>query len=178
MRRTALLVAAVLGATLFTFVPANGRTAWAAPTAVVAVVIEGTGFGHGRGMSQWGAYGWAVDQNKSWQWILDHYYGGTTLGNVATAQCAHPGPAARSRQCLHRRSHRRFGHGVSRRAQQNLDVRGGDLTQPVPTVRVELDGMSRLVEPRGPEWPGRQGIEQQRRRAADPGVPQRVPYRG
>jgi hypothetical protein len=52
----------------------------------VAVVVEGTGFGHGRGMSQWGAYGWAVDQDKSWQWILDHYYGGTTLGDVDTSQ--------------------------------------------------------------------------------------------
>ena len=53
---------------------------------IVAIVIEGTGFGHGRGMSQWGAYGWAVDEGKTWQWILDHYYGGTTLSDVATAQ--------------------------------------------------------------------------------------------
>ena len=86
MRRVALVVAAVLGATLLPVVPGGSRTASAAPSDVVAVVIEGTGLGHGRGMSQWGAYGWAVDQNKSWQWILDHYYGGTTLGEVATSQ--------------------------------------------------------------------------------------------
>lgn len=58
----------------------------AAPNDIIAVVVDGTGYGHGRGMSQWGAYGWAVDEGKSWQWILDHYYGGTTLSDVATAQ--------------------------------------------------------------------------------------------
>ncbi len=82
MRRAALVVAAVLGATLLTFAPGSTPTASAAPSDVIAVVVDGTGFGHGRGMSQWGAYGWAVDQDKSWQWILDHYYGGTTLGDV------------------------------------------------------------------------------------------------
>ena len=86
MRRTALVVAAVLGATLLTFGPVAPRPAAAAPSDVVAVVVEGTGLGHGRGMSQWGAYGWAVDQNKSWQWILDHYYGGTALSDVNTSQ--------------------------------------------------------------------------------------------
>ena len=86
MRRVALVVAAVLGVTLLPVAPGGARTASAAPSDVIAVVVEGTGFGHGRGMSQWGAYGWAVDENKSWQWILDHYYGGTVLGDVATAQ--------------------------------------------------------------------------------------------
>lgn len=52
---------------------------------VVALRIDGVGNGHGRGMSQWGAYGWAVNEAKSWQWILDHYYGGTTLGAVSTS---------------------------------------------------------------------------------------------
>ncbi len=85
-RAAAFVVAAVLGAMLLPFAPGGTSKASAASTDVVAVVVEGTGFGHGRGMSQWGAYGWAVDQNKSWQWILDHYYGGTTLGDVATSQ--------------------------------------------------------------------------------------------
>ena len=35
-------------------------------------------------MSQWGAYGWAVDQGKDWSWILDHYYGGTAMGDADT----------------------------------------------------------------------------------------------
>jgi peptidoglycan hydrolase-like protein with peptidoglycan-binding domain len=87
MRRLALAVAAVLGATLLTFAPGAMHTAEAAaPTDVVAVVVEGTGFGHGRGMSQWGAYGWAVDQGWNWVQILDHYYGGTTNGSIGNPQ--------------------------------------------------------------------------------------------
>ncbi|MEM8618722.1 MAG: SpoIID/LytB domain-containing protein [Actinomycetota bacterium] len=54
----------------------------AAPNDIIAIEIEGFGFGHGRGMSQWGAYGWAVDEGWTWQQILDHYYGGTSLGSV------------------------------------------------------------------------------------------------
>ncbi|MAT07136.1 MAG: hypothetical protein CL424_19045, partial [Acidimicrobiaceae bacterium] len=45
---------------------------------VIAFLARGVGFGHGRGMSQWGAYGRAQD-GQSWQQILDHYYGGTTM---------------------------------------------------------------------------------------------------
>ena len=51
----------------------------------MAVVIDGVGNGHGRGMSQWGAYGWAVDQGWNWVQILDHYYGGTSNGSVSTS---------------------------------------------------------------------------------------------
>ena len=39
----------------------------AAPNDIIAVVIDGTGYGHGRGMSQWGAYGYAVDHGWDWQ---------------------------------------------------------------------------------------------------------------
>ncbi|MEM9515698.1 MAG: SpoIID/LytB domain-containing protein [Actinomycetota bacterium] len=73
----ALLVTAVLVAVAM---PA-GRAA-AAPNDIIAVRIDGIGFGHGRGMSQWGAYGWAVDEGWTWQQILDHYYGGTSLSSV------------------------------------------------------------------------------------------------
>jgi SpoIID/LytB domain protein len=44
-------------------------------------VIYGRGFGHGRGLSQYGSYGWATAYGWSWQQILDFYYGGAT-GNV------------------------------------------------------------------------------------------------
>jgi peptidoglycan hydrolase-like protein with peptidoglycan-binding domain len=37
-------------------------------------------------MSQWGAYGWAVDQGWNWVQILDHYYGGTSNGTLSSAQ--------------------------------------------------------------------------------------------
>ncbi len=84
MRRALIVIVAVLGLTLLP-VPGATSTAAAAPNDLAAVVIDGVGNGHGRGMSQWGAYGWAVDQNKSWQWILDHYYGGTSNGTVSTS---------------------------------------------------------------------------------------------
>ncbi|MDQ6696963.1 MAG: hypothetical protein M3Z46_05845, partial [Actinomycetota bacterium] len=48
-----------------------------------SVTFRGHGDGHGRGMGQWGAYGYAVDHGWSWTQIVSHYYGGThasTLG--------------------------------------------------------------------------------------------------
>ena len=84
--RRALLSIAALGPTLVVSAAPEQTTAAVDPTdEVVALVIEGVGFGHGRGMSQWGAYGWAVNYGRTWQWILDHYYGGTTLGSVTTS---------------------------------------------------------------------------------------------
>ena len=65
-------------------VPTGAPAALAAPSADqgVVVVLEGQGNGHGRGLSQWGSYGWATTYGKDWTWILDHYYGGTELGEV------------------------------------------------------------------------------------------------
>ncbi|AOW93800.1 stage II sporulation protein [Rhodococcus sp. WMMA185] len=48
--------------------------------------ISGHGNGHGRGMGQWGAYGYAKDHGWGAERILAHYYGGTTLGTLADAQ--------------------------------------------------------------------------------------------
>jgi stage II sporulation protein D len=47
----------------------------------VAFEITGRGFGHGLGLSQWGAYNMAM-QGQSYQQILQHYYQGTTLSKV------------------------------------------------------------------------------------------------
>ena len=49
------------------------------------VVLEGRGWGHGRGMGQWGAQGYAKDQGWSSPQILDHFYGGTRAGTLAEA---------------------------------------------------------------------------------------------
>jgi stage II sporulation protein D len=46
-------------------------------------VIKGAGFGHGHGMSQYGAYG-AARKGLSWQQILAFYYPGTTLETMST----------------------------------------------------------------------------------------------
>ena len=52
------------------------------PTPAGALVLEGRGSGHGYGLSQWGAYGYAVDFGWTATQILDHYYGGTVSGSV------------------------------------------------------------------------------------------------
>ena len=46
-----------------------------------ALIVTGHGWGHGVGMSQWGAYGYAL---HGWKYrrILAHYYPGTTMGRV------------------------------------------------------------------------------------------------
>jgi len=47
-----------------------------------AWVVKGSGFGHGVGMSQYGAYGYATHGFRYDQ-ILTHYYTGTTIGTTA-----------------------------------------------------------------------------------------------
>ena len=46
-----------------------------------ALIVTGHGWGHGVGMSQWGAYGYAL---HGWKYrrILSHYYPGTRMGRV------------------------------------------------------------------------------------------------
>jgi stage II sporulation protein D len=54
----------------------------ASARAQVAWVVHGHGFGHGVGMSAYGAYGYAL-KGKSYQFILGHYYTGTSLGTIS-----------------------------------------------------------------------------------------------
>ena len=53
------------------------------PAGSGSMTVRGTGFGHGWGMSQYGAYG-AARQGKSWPQILAFYYPGTRLGSLPT----------------------------------------------------------------------------------------------
>ncbi|MFK8023697.1 MAG: SpoIID/LytB domain-containing protein [Ilumatobacter sp.] len=80
-----LALVAALGATVLPGLVSPARVE-AAPDDIIAIVIEGTGHGHGRGLSQWGAYGYAVDHGWDWRQILDHYYGGTSTGSTAANQ--------------------------------------------------------------------------------------------
>jgi stage II sporulation protein D len=52
-------------------------------TAPEVVAVSGHGWGHGVGLSQWGAYGYAL-HGYSFGRILAHYYPGTTLGPAPT----------------------------------------------------------------------------------------------
>ena len=55
------------------------------PSIVTSFTVDGHGWGHGIGMSQWGALGYAVNYGWSSTQILDHYYGGT-VASTAPAQ--------------------------------------------------------------------------------------------
>jgi stage II sporulation protein D len=55
-----------------------------AAQASVSWIVHGRGFGHGVGMSAYGAYGFAL-HGKDYRFILAHYYSGTTIGTL-------PGP--------------------------------------------------------------------------------------
>ena len=66
-----------LNSDLFSVTSTNGSDA----------TIIGQGWGHGIGMGQWGALGYAIGQdngdgNWTYQQIVDHYYGPATLGNL------------------------------------------------------------------------------------------------
>jgi len=56
--------------------------------AAARLYIRGAGFGHGVGMSQYGAYGFAL-QGQPYRFILEHYYTGTEIAR------AEPGRAVR-----------------------------------------------------------------------------------
>ena len=55
-----------------------------APSAQASVswVVHGHGFGHGVGMSAYGAYGYA-EHGKGYRFILGHYYTGASLGTIS-----------------------------------------------------------------------------------------------
>jgi stage II sporulation protein D len=62
----------VLAAGMLFVAPAQAGVSW---------VVHGRGYGHGVGMSQWGAYGYAL-HGKSHRFILRHYYSGASLGKL------------------------------------------------------------------------------------------------
>jgi stage II sporulation protein D len=78
VRRCGLITAALF---LLAAAPASAAT---------KIVVTGKGWGHGVGMSQWGAYGYAR-HGWSWQRILGHYYPGTHVS---------PAPLSRVRVLL------------------------------------------------------------------------------
>jgi SpoIID/LytB domain protein len=79
--RLSLVVAMLIASALLLAPAAYARPA-AHGAASQMLVIEGTGNGHGVGMSQDGAFGYAR-HGLSYQQILAHYYNGTTLGTVS-----------------------------------------------------------------------------------------------
>lgn len=62
-------------------VPAAGQQVPASAYGEAVFVVSGRGWGHGVGMSQYGAYGQA-QAGRSHEQILGHYYTGTTIGKA------------------------------------------------------------------------------------------------
>jgi hypothetical protein len=83
MRRTALALTAVLGAAAVTVAPVSTPNV-TAQARITSVVVEGTGNGHGRGLSQYGAQGRAL-AGQSYSGILADYFGGTVKGDATSA---------------------------------------------------------------------------------------------
>jgi len=71
--RPKVALLAVLTLTLSFAQTAKGSVEW---------IVRGHGFGHGVGVSQYGAYGYAL-HGKGYRFILAHYYTGTTIGEVS-----------------------------------------------------------------------------------------------
>ncbi|GDX14247.1 hypothetical protein LBMAG03_03460 [Actinomycetes bacterium] len=76
-----LFAIGIVAAVVASLTPAPSPVRAADGQLPASYVIYGRGFGHGRGLSQYGSYGWATSHGWSWQQILDFYYGGAT-GNV------------------------------------------------------------------------------------------------
>ena len=76
LTRLLLAIALSLLATLLACVPASAAS---------RLTIRGAGFGHGVGMSQYGAYGFAKE-GAGYGQILAHYYRGTALGTVESGR--------------------------------------------------------------------------------------------
>ncbi len=83
VRRTATVLVATV---LLTILPGAAMAADPPPT----LTFDGSGWGHGVGMSQYGAYGRALD-GQGYEEILEAYYTGATVGSLGQAGVPDPG---------------------------------------------------------------------------------------
>src|SRR4051794_21757389 len=72
-------IAAIVG-----FALALGLTASPAAHAAARLVVKGHGYGHGIGMSQYGALGYA-QHGADYRTILGHYYDNTSVASLGSA---------------------------------------------------------------------------------------------
>jgi SpoIID/LytB domain protein len=81
IRRTTLAALAVLILCAPVWAPPIAEGRQASPAGASQLVIDGAGYGHGVGMSQDGALGYA-EHGWSYAAILNHYYTGTAIGQA------------------------------------------------------------------------------------------------
>lgn len=129
-------IATVLGVVASPSLPAAAAPASSARGSTYAVpaggvfTFQGHGWGHGHGMSQWGAYGAAKVRGMSYQQILSFYYPGTTL--------APRSPEKTLRVLVHGTSDRQLA--VATRAGHPLTATTDVAGMPACTLPDSLDG--------------------------------------
>jgi len=75
-RRRIALALLVISAVIMPLTQTDPPEASANNLPPLGVIIRGHGNGHGRGLSQYGAYAWATRLGATWQSIIEFYYGG------------------------------------------------------------------------------------------------------
>jgi len=127
------LTAGVIGST----VPAHADAAVAPKSS--QVTISGAGWGHGKGMSQYGAYG-AASKGLSYKQIVAFYYPGTTLDDLKSDNTIRVWITADTDNGLHFRP---------ASGQKIVDSAGTTLTLPFSGKytkwRVSRSGMNRVL---------------------------------
>jgi SpoIID/LytB domain protein len=84
--RPVRIVAAIAAlAVVISLVPAPPASAEMSLQAIPTFTFRGSGYGHGIGMSQYGAQGAAL-AGKDYRWIIGHYYSDTTVGTASTPE--------------------------------------------------------------------------------------------
>lgn len=123
MRRRAAALAVLMAVSAF-LLAVPGASAQAAPE---DVPISGHGYGHGRGLSQWGAFGYATRFGWNHRQILAHYYstaGTADIGNpemtVRLAALDHTEPTVTSAQPFVAGG-RQLAAGTAARISRNAD---------------------------------------------------------
>jgi stage II sporulation protein D len=136
-------VLAAVAASAFT----SGGSSVAAPAprqGTPTFVVSGRGWGHGVGLSQWGAYGYARE-GATFDEILAHYYQGTTLG---------PAPVSRVRVLLAQgRSRVTVSSVAAFRVRDGAGVTHGVAAGPHtfgPGLRLKVDGAQQARALPGP----------------------------
>ncbi|MCP5025858.1 MAG: hypothetical protein GY929_06195 [Actinomycetia bacterium] len=92
--------------------------------------VTGFGWGHNRGLSQWGSLGYAVDHGWTYSQILDHYYSNTEAGSSTT-------------DTIRVRLTAWDGIGVTAAHPDGVSIAGTGLS--APAIRVTADGAGFLV---------------------------------
>ena len=123
-----LLGLAVVSAVLSTLLVGDALPARADPTVAPrsgSFTVRGSGFGHGWGMSQYGAYG-AAAEGLDWKQILAFYYPGTTRTELPARTSSGSGspatPTAPSGSCRPRGLNVRDGVGGTVHRADGLEV--------------------------------------------------------